>query len=113
MIVVKRLAGYTRSRKWIYAYATKDQSYIETKTSKFNDSDHFDAVCAFECLILRAFRQHGESSPEFDDFSNMEAFHRNRLSGVFIEQEKKSLGLITSLHTRSYGENRLHHSLRV
>ena len=107
MIVVERLVGYTRTRKWICSYTTKDPSYLEAKTKKYTDPDHFDAVCAFECLALKVFRQHGESSAEFEEMSTMEGFHRSRVSKEFFAQEKQSLGLITVFQIKNHGESRL------
>ena len=43
---------------------------------------------------------------------SMGTFHSSFISIEFIEQEKKSLGLATSIDTRNYGEIRVHHLLR-
>lgn len=111
MIVPESLVGSTRSGTKIVAYLTKDRPHISEKTKHFSEADHFDAVCVFQCLVLRAFRQHGELSQEFDEMRTMEAFHMEQISDEYFAMEKQSLGLITSFHIRNYGESRLYHSL--
>ena len=112
MIVPNSLVGYTRSRKGIFAYTTKDLSYITEKTKQFSEADDFDAACVFECLAVKAYRQHGQDSSQLDAMSTMEACHRKRISDEFFAHEKQSLGLVTAFHVRNYGESRLHYLLR-
>jgi hypothetical protein len=111
MIITESLVGFTRSGTKIFAYLTKDRPHLSKKTKHFSEADHFDAVCVFQCLVLRAFRQYGERSQEFDEMRTMEAFHMERISDESFALEKQSLGLITSVHIRNYGESRLHHPL--
>ena len=56
--------------------------------------DHFDAACVFECLALRAFRQHGEVSPEFEEMRTMEGCHRKRMNDECFAKEKASVFMI-------------------
>ena len=112
MIIPERLLGFTRSGKPICAYMTKDLTYLLDKTKDFTSRDRFDAYCLFQFLALQAKRQCGEYSEELDGMIFIGACHMSRISVEFFEQEKKSLGLVTSIDIRNYGESLVHHLFR-
>ena len=111
MIITARYFGDTRSGRGIYAYGTKNLAYIRAQTKDLTARDHFDAVCLFQFLMVRALRQDGEDSAEFEIMFFMSYYHQSQISQEVIATQKALLSLVTSIDVSKFGESLVKHFL--
>ena len=112
MTTPSRHLGNARSSKKICVYDTIDLEYIRSQTADFNEIDHFDAYCVFQYYSVRAMRLYGESSDEVKTMIVMGDYHLSCIGYKFIEEEKKSLSLVTSVDLKNHGESLVKDFLR-
>ena len=112
MTIPSRHLGDTRSGKKICTYDTKELNYIRSLTNQFGKSDHFDSFCLFQFMLLKAARQYGDFSAEYQKMEFMSIYHDGNMDEEFISKEKMLLSLITSIEVRNYGESLVKQSLR-
>ena len=105
MIVPERHLADTRSPKRICDYQTDDIAYILAQIADYDEHDSFDAYCVFQYGAIRALRLDGRNSEEFYRMTTMANIHFARIKKDFFEREKRSLGLMTSIDLRNYGES--------
>ena len=112
MTIPSRHLGDTRSGKKICAFSATYQEYIRSQTADFDKSDHFDAFCLFQYFSVRAVRQYGQYSDEATLMEQMSDYHFRCVDDAFMEREKKSLSLVTSIDLKNYGESLVKDFLR-
>ena len=111
LIPAQHLAN-ARSKKMICLYDTTDLKYIREKTKSHDIHDHFDGACVFEFKSLEALRLYEKSSDEFNKMQIMYTFHRSCIEQGEFDKEMASLGLVTSIDRRTYGESLVNHFLQ-
>ena len=101
--------GETRSGKPICTYTTaaSEDSRTEAQlTANFSSSDCFDAMALFQYLAIRALRRTGAASRDFERYEWYYGFHLGRQSSEQIDEQMRTMSLVTSIRVVKHGKSR-------